>query len=139
MACNPRSLILAVTAILAGCAMSVPIGKPFVQLRGTEWRVVAVNGRPTPAAGDYSIRFEPSGRLGARFGCNHMGGSYRSVAGTLTVSNLSQTLMGCPEPAATFESQGSAVLGARMRVDPAEEGRVVLSNPAGTIALDPVT
>ncbi|CAN5161194.1 hypothetical protein BH24PSE1_BH24PSE1_07200 [soil metagenome] len=126
---------IAGSAILGGCAMSVPLGKPFVQLPGTEWRVVAVNGQATPAMGDYLVRFDRSGSFSARFGCNHMGGTYLSVVGTVAVSNLSQTLMGCPEPAATFESQGSAILGGRMRADLADDGRLSLSNGVGTITL----
>ena len=115
--------------------MSVPLGKPYVQVRGTEWRVVAVNGRPTPPIGDYWMRFGARNEFGARLGCNHMGGQYQSLGGTVTVTNLHQTLMGCPEPAATFESQASAILAARARADRAADGRVVLTNNRGTIAL----
>lgn len=106
-------------------------------LAGTNWRVVTVNGQPTPAAGDYSMRFEGDGGLGARFGCNHMGGSYRLAGSTLTVTNLASTLMGCPEPAASFESRGAAVLGRPMQVAFSSNERMYLSNEAGSIALDP--
>ena len=114
--------------------MSVPIGEPYVQVRASEWRVVAVNGRPTPP-GDYWMRFGARDEFGARFGCNHIGGRYQSLGGTIQVRDLAQTLMGCPEPAATFESQASAILGARARADRAADGRVVLTNSRGTIAL----
>jgi len=126
----------ALALALGGCGFNVPIGRPFPQLHGTEWRVVAVNGRATPATGDYMMRFGARGEFGARFGCNSMGGSYRGVVGTVTVSNLASTLMGCPEPAATFESQGSAILGARMKAEQSDDGRLTLSNAAGTIMLD---
>ena len=122
---------------LAACGASIPIGTPYVPLRATEWRVAAVNGQPTPA-GDYWLRFGPRREFGARFGCNHMGGTYQSLGGTLLVSDLSQTLMGCPEPAATFERQGSAILGARAKVDWADGGRAVLRNAAGTMTLERV-
>ncbi len=95
-----------------------------------------MNGHPTPAVGDYSVRFE-QGRIGARFGCNSMGGQYRLAADVLTVGDLAQTLMGCSEPAATFESQGAAVLGQPMRIAFASDERMFLSNTAGSIALDP--
>lgn len=133
-----RLTVIAPLAALAGCAMNIPIGKPFPQLPGTEWRVVAVNGRPTPATGDYMMRFEPNRRLAARFGCNSMGGNYRSVVGTLTVSDLAQTLMGCPEPAATFESQASAILQRQMKAELSAQGRLTLGNAVGTITLDRV-
>jgi heat shock protein HslJ len=120
---------------IGACATPPP---PVAELAGTNWRVVSVNGRVTPAQGDYSMRFEAGGRVGARFGCNSMGGNYRMVGGTLIVSDLAQTLMGCPEPAASFESQGSAVLSQPMQVAFTSNERMNLSNAAGTIALDPL-
>ncbi|WP_310469005.1 META domain-containing protein, partial [Sphingomonas sp.] len=92
----------------------------------------------TPAIGDYAVRFDRSGGVGARFGCNSLGGRYRMVGGTLTVSDLAQTLMGCPEPAGTFESQGSAILSRPMQVSFTSNDRMGLTNAAGAIALDPL-
>jgi hypothetical protein len=46
--------------------------------------------------------------------------------------------MGCPEPAATFERQGSAVLTAPMRIAWSGETRLTLSNDQGSIALERV-
>ncbi|MFP5330329.1 MAG: META domain-containing protein [Alphaproteobacteria bacterium] len=132
-----RRASLAALALLAVQACAAPPPPPIAELAGTSWRIVAVNGRQTPATGDYSMRFEPGGQIGARFGCNAMGGRYRMVGGTLTVSELSQTLMGCPEPAASFESQGAAVLQRRMQVAFSSNERMYLSNEAGSIALDP--
>ena len=108
-----------------------------ISLDGTRWHVALVNGRPTPAAGDYSMSFA-NGQIGARVGCNSMGGRYSLTGRTLTVSDLASTLIGCPEPAATFESQASRVLARPMQVEVAPGGRVVLSNAAGSISLTPV-
>lgn len=130
-ACNA-----AVAAAAALCAACTSANFAPGTLSGTSWRVAAVGGQPTPAAGDYSMRFEGNGSIGARFGCNHMGGSYRLSGSTLTVSNVHQTLMGCPEPAASFESRGAAVLGRPMQVAFSSSERMVLSNDAGSIALD---
>jgi heat shock protein HslJ len=68
-----------------------------------------------------------------------MGGQYRLAGDVLTVSNLASTLMGCPEPAATFEREGSEVLGQPMRIAFSSNDRMYLSNAAGSISLDPVT
>ena len=130
-----RGLLLGLLA--AGCAAH-PGPAPLADLAGTSWRVVMVNGRATPTIGDFSLRFDRSGGVGARFGCNAMGGRYRMVGGTLTVSDLTQTLMGCPEPAGTFESQGSAILSRPMQVSFTSNDRMGLSNAAGSIALDPL-
>ena len=129
---------IALLALLAAGCAAHPGPPPLADLAGTSWRVVLVNGRPTPAVGDYTVRFDRGGNLGARFGCNAMGGRYTMVGGTLTVRDLSQTLMGCPEPAATFEREGAAVLSQPMEVSFTSNDRMGLSNAAGGIALDPL-
>jgi heat shock protein HslJ len=129
-------LYLAAGLALAGCASTPPA--PITDLAGTHWRVAAIDGQATPATGDYSMRFDANGGVGARFGCNSMGGNYRLTGDVLTISNLASTLMGCPEPAATFEREGSEVLGQPMRIAFTSNDRMYLSNAAGSIALDPV-
>jgi heat shock protein HslJ len=132
-----RLRFLAPVVALALHACATPAPPPIADLTGTDWRVVAVNGRETPAI-EYSMRFGSDGAFGAKFGCNLMGGNYRMVGGTLTVSNLTQTLMGCPEPASSFETQGSAVLQQPMQVTFTSNERMSLSNAAGSIALEPM-
>ena len=123
------------TLLIAACATAPP---PLTDLSGTKWRVVAVNGRAVPVQGDYSLNFDRGGRVGGRFGCNAMGGQFGVVGGTLTVRNLTQTLMGCPEPAATDEHDGAAVLGQPMQMSFTSNERLGLANAAGTITLDPI-
>jgi heat shock protein HslJ len=132
-----RSVIAAIAFVASSCAMPPPF-PPVADLGGTDWQVVAVNGRQTPAPGDYSLHFGRDGRFGARFGCNSMGGTYRIAGGTLIVGNLNQTLMGCPDPAASFESQGAAILGQPMQVAFTSNERMSLSNGAGSISADPL-
>jgi heat shock protein HslJ len=83
------------------------------------------------------MRFEAGGRFGARFGCNHMGGDYSVTGDVVAVRNLASTLMGCPEPAGTLEREGAAVLAQPMRMAFTSNERLMLSNAAGSIALDP--
>ena len=123
---------------VAACAGAALAPAPITELAGTSWRVVAIDGRPAPAAGDYSMRFDARGDVGARFGCNSMGGQYRLAGDMLTVANLASTLMGCPEPAATLERDGAEVLGQPMRIAFSSNDRMFLSNAAGSIALDPL-
>jgi heat shock protein HslJ len=108
-----------------------------IRLADTRWHVALINGRPTPPVGDYSMRFEKD-RFAARFGCNHMGGQYRIAGSTLTVSDVATTLIGCPEPSASFEQQASLILSSPMRAEVAGSGRLVLSSDAGSISLVPV-
>ena len=133
-------LALGIAASLPACG-AAPLAPPapVTELAGTRWRVVAINSRPTPTTGDYSMRFDASGGVGARFGCNSMGGQCRLVGDLLTVSDLASTLMGCPEPAGTFEREGANVLGQPMRIAFSSNERMFLSSAAGSIALDPVT
>ena len=131
-------LATAVLVTVAGCAAAPLAPSPTAQLAGTSWRVVAVNGQATPASGDYAMRFDAGGGVGARFGCNAMGGQYRLAGNQLAVSNLTSTLMGCPGPAATLERQGAAVLGQPMRIGLTSNGQMSLTNSVGSIALDPM-
>ena len=103
-------------------------------LAGTSWTVVAVNGRAVPGGGEYYIQFSDS-RLSAKFGCNGMGGAYRINGDHLSAPDLEQTLIGCPEPAATFESQGSAILRSNVRVEKIGGERLRLVSEAGSIEL----
>jgi len=132
-----RILLLGLAGALQSCA-GAPLAPPapLTELAGTTWRVVAINSRPAPTTGDYSMRFDATG-VGARFGCNSMGGQYRLVGDILTVSNLASTLMGCPEPAATLEREGAAVLGQPMRIAFTSNDRMFLTSSAGSISLDP--
>lgn len=122
-------------AALLLCAGCTAINLAPDTLAGTGWRIASVNGKLTPAVGDYSIRFTTEREFGARFGCNHIGGDYRLSGGTLTFGNVAMTLMGCPEPAGTFESEGSAIMARPLRVDFTDDRRMSLSNESGSIAL----
>ena len=103
-------------------------------LAGTNWRVVSVNGRTPPATAEYYMQFEQS-RVGAKFGCNGMGGSYVQTGNVVRASDVSQTLMGCPEPSASFEREGSAILNQPMTMSWSGGDLLTLSNAAGRIEL----
>ena len=101
-------------------------------LERTRWRVIAINGRPTPPAGDFGMDFE-NGRISARFGCNRLGGSYAQAGATLTVRELVTTEMACPDM--SFESQGGAILRQRLTIRLLDPNRISLANATGTIEL----
>ena len=101
-----------------------------VTLSGTNWTVVAINGRSTPRANFY-MNFQPD-RIGAKFGCNSLGAGYSVTGSTLSAGAVMATRMACPDM--SFEDQGSAVLAQPMQVSGAGDD-LTLSNRAGTIAL----
>ena len=103
-------------------------------IAGTSWAVMAVNGRPTPVQADYYVRFSER-QISAKFGCNSMGGDYRLNGDHLAVGNLQQTLIGCPEPSATFEREASAIFRSNIRVEKIGGERLRLVSEAGTIEL----
>jgi heat shock protein HslJ len=103
-------------------------------LAGTSWIVVAVNGRPTPAGGNYYVRFSDKD-VSAKFGCNSMGGQYRINGDHLSIGNLVQTEMACPEPAMSLERDGGVALRGNVRVEKTGGDRLRLVSEAGTIEL----
>lgn len=113
-----------------------PAPSALPPLEGRSWRVVRINGRATPASGNYSLSFGSDGRLGARFGCNSIGGSFTRSGVIVTASNVIGTQMACSEPADSFESDGLKVLMQPMRASRSGE-IVTLANGAGEIVLSP--
>lgn len=103
-------------------------------LAGTSWSVVSLNGKAPSGGGDFYVRFDDKD-ISAKFGCNAMGGQYRLNGDHLAVGNLQQTLMGCPEPAATFEREASVLFRSNIRVERIGGERMRLVSEAGTIEL----
>ena len=101
-----------------------------IRLAGTNWTVVAINGRPTPLRNFY-MNFQPD-RIGAKFGCNSLGAGYSVTGSTLSAGAVMATRMACPDM--SFENQGSAVLAQPMQVSGAGD-ELTLSNRAGSITL----
>ncbi len=128
-----RSAAIAAAITAAGCTSVVADARTF---DGTDWRVTAVNGQPTPPG--LSLRFS-GGQLGGYLGCNRFSGPYRVAGNLLTVRPMAMTQMACEpaleEPRPTFEPAGLAVLSSPMRVTWRSGGELTLSNAAGSIAL----
>jgi heat shock protein HslJ len=131
-----RHCLTALALFLASCTSVVADTRTF---EGTSWRVVAVNAQPLPPGGGgrgYSLTFGHGGVMGGGFGCNHIGGKYRVRGEVMVVTDLHTTLMGCPEPIATIEQTGFAILGQPMRMRWEAGRRLTLGNAAGSIALE---
>jgi len=115
-----------------GCGGN-PLGTPT--LAGTNWLVTAINGRTTPAGGNYFLRFEGEERVAARFGCNSAGGRYLQRSGTISMRNLATTRMACPEPAMSFEREALGILSQPVIASWSGAGRLSLANANGRIEL----
>lgn len=101
---------------------------------GTRWHIAAIDARPTPASGDYSFQFSGQA-ISGRFGCNGFGGRYAIIGDIMTAGDIRSTLMACSEPAASFESEGFAVLRLPMRMAWTGGNSLSLTNSAGSITL----
>jgi heat shock protein HslJ len=105
-------------------------GTPVLNLTGTNWRVLSINGTRTPPSNFY-VNFMPD-RIGAKFGCNSLGAGYTQSGSTLTVGAIMATRMACPDM--SFETQGSAILAQPVTIN-GLGNRITLSNARGTIEL----
>ena len=98
----------------------------------TRWTVLAINGRPVPPNGDYSVEFD-NGRLSARLGCNSLSGAYTQNGNALDLGPVAATRMACPDM--SWETQGSAILKPGLQVTMLDPNRITLSGNGGTIEL----
>ncbi len=122
----------AVLALACAACTSIAIdGRTF---EGTSWRVIAIDGEPTPASGDYHVEFE-NGRISGRFGCNIWGGAFAVAGERLTAAGVVSTKMACLGPAARFESRGLAVVNQPMRWKWDTSRKLTLTSGAGSILL----
>ena len=103
---------------------------PVINLSGTNWRVLSINGTRTPASNFY-LNFMPD-RIGAKFGCNTLGAGYSQSGATLNVGAVMGTRMACLDM--RFENQGSGILERPMTVSGVGQ-RITLSNSRGSIEL----
>jgi heat shock protein HslJ/uncharacterized membrane protein len=102
-----------------------------MMLSGTNWRVTAINGRPTQPRNFY-LNFMPDGSIGAKFGCNSLGGGYSQQGPTLTTTRVIGTQMACGDM--SFESQGAKILSKPMTAS-GFGNHLTLTNTNGTIDL----
>ena len=97
---------------------------------GTRWHVAAIDGRPTPANGDYHVEFTRN-EISGRFGCNGFGGRYAILGDIITAGEVRSTMMACPDM--SFESSGLAVLNRPMQMRWSSGRQLTLTNGAGSI------
>ena len=127
-----RLTSFAIAALAAGCTS---VNTSEATLDGTQWQVTSIAEIPTPSSNNYRLEFRGD-RIGGRFGCNSFGGSYRVEGDQLITGDIASTLMGCPEPAATHEARGLAILARPMQIEWHSGQRLTLGNAAGSIALE---
>jgi heat shock protein HslJ len=92
------ALLLLVAACAPGAGVTPP---PEAELEGTEWVLIRYGPPAAPVEplpdNPPTLSFEEE-NLGGHTGCNHYGGEYEVEAGRITINDIFQTLIGCPEP-----------------------------------------
>lgn len=133
-------------ALALACAACTSINADQRTFTGTDWRVSAINARPTPGGPDYHMQFGARDWRGG-FGCNGMTGEYRAGGDHLAigrsegarffVGRIMATERDCSaRPDGHFEAEAVAILLQPMRMRWSSERRLMLSNAAGSIELD---
>lgn len=119
-------------ALVACTSMPPPYGPSPGSVANSNWRVIAVNGRPTPPAGEFYMNFEQT-RFGSKFGCNGMGADYVQRGNIIDAGPVIGTKMACPDM--SYEIQAHGVLERDMVATWRGPGNLSLTNQAGSIDL----
>ena len=119
-------LFFALVAAGFGCARPVatttppappPAAKPSVDLAGTEWILVTLDGKPVLPGEQVTLAFEAD-RLGGYGGCNWYGAPWRIDDGVLAIGVAEQTMRACVDAARmTQESDFLRTLGEVRKVE----------------------
>ena len=120
--------------VLQGCGGGATAPAPPA-LEGTQWRVVAIDGRAVPAAA--TIHFD-GGRVTGSAGCNRFTGGWRMERDRLTLDRLALTRRACVGAAGAVEARFVAIAGTPLALERRADGRVDLRGTAGTLTLAPL-
>ena len=100
---------------------------------GTNWRVVAVNGRAAPERPDLFFMNFAATSFSSKFGCNGMGADYIQRGNIIDAGPVMGTKMACPDM--SYEIQAAAVLDPEMVATWDGPAALRLSSSGGTIDL----
>jgi heat shock protein HslJ len=95
------ALLVATTALLAGCGTSVSLDEP---IEARTWRLTTLNEQEVIWGGDPQrdpqLRFDGT-RVSGFGGCNQLSGPYQRAGGTLKLGPLASTRMACADQGRT--------------------------------------
>ena len=139
-------LVMTLSALVAGCA---PLGGggdsaagTEIDLDGTAWTVIEMNGEATPADAEATLDFAEGQVSGIAF-CNRFFGPYEEDGTTLSFGMLGSTMMACPDmeyEGEYLEALGTAT-GYRVEADylvltDADGNALLVFSPAKQAALE---
>jgi heat shock protein HslJ len=101
---NDRKMVLVImvwAALLVGCS---PGSQGSLALEGTQWRLVALEGKPPLADTALSAEFSAD-QISGSAGCNHFFGTYEVSGSDLTISDVARTEMYCADPEGVMDQE----------------------------------
>lgn len=104
---RPIAFAFAVTLFLTACASAAPrASAPSpLQLAGTQWHFVKLEGHDVPAVVKATLVFESNGHVSGHAGCNGYGGPWMASNGALHFGGMISTKMACLEPAGAMQTE----------------------------------
>jgi heat shock protein HslJ len=132
---QPEAEAVVITRPSATATPSLPL-----QLDGTEWELVSINGRSPLANSRTTLSFN-DGNAGGYAGCNNYGGAYTATAaGTITMPEIAMNQADCHEPEGIM-AQESAFMAALWQVASytltADQLEIVTADGATTLTVAP--
>lgn len=103
-------LLLGVYGLLALTTALLTWGRDIMNLTGTEWQLVAIDGQDVAADVTTTLTFGEDGRAGGSGGCNRYTANYVIDGESLSLGVVVSTRMACPEPNMQHESAYFAAL-----------------------------
>jgi heat shock protein HslJ len=104
-----RALVVVLAVALSACAMAARQDQApspdALQLAGTHWRFVTVDGHDVPPAVKATLVFESDGHVSGHAGCNGYGGPWMAGSGTLHFGGMISTKMACLQPAGAMATE----------------------------------
>ena len=128
--------LLIFAALLAACsAAGGGDGSASVELSGTAWELIALNGEPPLADTSITLEFSETDAMGVA-GCNQYSGPYELEGEALTFGEMVRTMMACMEPEGVME-QEDAYLAALSSVASVRQsgGQLELLDAGGSVVL----
>ena len=131
-----------VLVLLAACEMpnTPPVRTPAPpagpQVVGTEWELIAMQGKPVLSGTRVTLIFDEKS-AGGYSGCNWYGGEYSKSASTLQVKQVTSTARGCLKPDGTDKQERDYyMLLQRPLTIAAEPQRLTLKDATGAAVLE---
>ncbi len=121
------ALAACMSLLLAACGGSG--GDP---LAGTSWRLIAIDDSPVTPGRPITASFA-DGQVSGSSGCNSYGGVYTVRGDRLTTSDLSTTLMACPEPGVMDQEAAYVSILSSAQTFTLSDGQLLITGAGGDV------